>query len=708
MARYTAFIKKHGKITLLFFGLACILCAVSFGWARKEYGQEFFLPENAQSSAARQVLMEEYGTGLPDLRVMARNISVPGALALKREMEALEEVDRVAWLDDVWNLQEPLEMADSGIVEGWYRDRNACFFVTTAAGKGTEAVRRIRMLIGEEGCMDGAAAERAEAERSLTGSGKDLLLLLPVLFLLLTFATTSFAEAFSGMCTMGAACLLSQGLAVSFGVTSVPVRLAAALLVTGTCGCCVMVFLRVCDENRIRGMEAGDAVEAAFGRLSGVFFSCLFCLAAGIPALFSMEYGAGFQLGMALAAVCLACLACLLCLLPAFAFLTAGLTGRLEHRPLLPTGRLLWRAAIRGRILLLVLAVPVLCVFYLAEGHITCFYGDGEIFSASSRVGQDAIAIQEMFGAPEPVVLLIPRGNPETEAEVDAQLRELSCVTDVISRVGTVGDAIPEEYVDGRILDDFYSAHYCRYDIWLEAGETQQDWTDRVLAVRNVAEACAGDLFRYAGRPVERMELREAAGRDGNGRPLSGVGFSDGRNGTGVRKGEALGLLTILLRFAILVFCLRSPLRSAALLLLSGAMLLPALGLPFLRGERVFYAAYLSAGIVSDGIAVVWPLLLAACGRPDPGAGDSEKRPLETAGICTLPVLISAVMMTAPAFLATWRSAVNGLISETGVLAGAGAWSAAVLTLLLWPGLWSMTGGRKREGRRTGTKPETE
>ena len=68
--------------------------------------------------------------GIPNMRVMVRDVTVPQALEYKEKLAAIDGVSSVAWLDDSLDVTVPLQMQDTATVESYYKDGCALFTVT--------------------------------------------------------------------------------------------------------------------------------------------------------------------------------------------------------------------------------------------------------------------------------------------------------------------------------------------------------------------------------------------------------------------------------------------------------------------------------------------------------------------------------------------------------------------------------------------------
>ena len=167
---YTHIVNNQKKILVIFILMA--ICGAAFqSFVKVDYNIEDYLPDDVPSSVAVDVMNENFDGGIPNARVMVKNVSIAQALEYKDRLERCEGVDDVLWLDDAVNIYEPLEMADQDTVETYYKDSNALFTVTIEEEKNVATVNRIRDIIGDDNAMTGNAVSTAVAT---TGTVKEV------------------------------------------------------------------------------------------------------------------------------------------------------------------------------------------------------------------------------------------------------------------------------------------------------------------------------------------------------------------------------------------------------------------------------------------------------------------------------------------------------------------------------------------------------
>ena len=162
---YTAVVHRR-RAVLAAFVLAAVLSVFASRAVQVDYDINDYLPPESPSTTAIEVMNGAFTGGIPNMRVMVRDVTVPQALEYKEKLAAIDGVSSVAWLDDSLDVTVPLQMQDTATVESYYKDGCALFTVTVEDEKRLEAVAAVRELIGEGNALEGAAVSTAVATNS--------------------------------------------------------------------------------------------------------------------------------------------------------------------------------------------------------------------------------------------------------------------------------------------------------------------------------------------------------------------------------------------------------------------------------------------------------------------------------------------------------------------------------------------------------------
>lgn len=516
MERYTQFLLKHKKLIIGVFVLAAVLCAVLSGLVGVNYNFADYLPDDAASTRALEVMDEEYSQSVPNMRVLVYEVSIPQALAYKEKIADVDGVEEVNWLDDAVDIYEPLELAEQKTVEDWYKDGNALFSVTVDEKKQDSVIPAVREIIGEENCMSGTAVTSVLAPVNTSVEVQQIMFLaVPIIFLILILTTNSWFEPVLFMITIGVAILINRGTNLMFGTVSFVTNAAGSVLQLAVSMDYSIFLLHRFSENREEGLPVEKAMIEAVKQSVGSILSSGLTTVTGFLALVLMRFKIGPDMGWVMSKAIVLSLVSVLCFLPALAISTYRLIDKTQHRTFVPKFDKFAGMVMKLRIPALVLVILILPVSFLGQMKNDFFYGGSQVYSTqATQMGRDMEAIDKMFGSSNPVVLMVPKGDMEKEIAMNEELKKLDCVTSVVSYVNSVGNAIPSSFLPSETVSRLYSAHYSRFVITMEAEEKDPDWYEKVNDIRNIGEKYYGDKIQYAGDLVSTEDLKTTITQD--------------------------------------------------------------------------------------------------------------------------------------------------------------------------------------------------
>ena len=666
MERYTQFLLKHKKLIIGVFVLAAILCAVLSGLVGVNYNFADYLTDDAASTRALEVMDEEYSQSVPNMRVLVYEVSIPQALAYKEKIADVDGVEEVNWLDDAVDIYEPLELAEQKTVEDWYKDGNALFSVTVDEKKQDSVIPAVREIIGEENCMSGTAVTSVLAPVNTSVEVQQIMFLaVPIIFLILILTTNSWFEPVLFMITIGVAILINRGTNLMFGTVSFVTNAAGSVLQLAVSMDYSIFLLHRFSENREEGLPVEKAMIEAVKQSVGSSLSSGLTTVPGFLALVLMRFKIGPDMGWVMSKAIVLSLVSVLCFLPALAISTYRLIDKTQHRTFVPKFDKFAALVMKLRIPALVLVILILPVSFLGQMKNDFFYGGSQVYSTqATQMGRDMEAIDKMFGSSNPVVLMVPKGDMEKEIAMNEELKKLDCVTSVVSYVNSVGNAIPSSFLPSETVSRLYSAHYSRFVITMEAEEKDPDWYEKVNDIRNIGEKYYGDKIQYAGDLVSTEDLKTTITQDNT----------------------KVNFLAIAFVFCILLVNFKSLSLPVILTLVIESSIWINLGIPYFRGQTLFYIGYLIISTVQLGATIDYAILFSDRYMDFRKTFPKKEAAFMTLRTCTISILTSAAVLTLAGVI-LGKVSTNGVLSQLGILIGRGAALSFVLVIFVLPTL---------------------
>lgn len=415
---------RHPKTVVLVFILIAVFCALCQPLIAVNYDMNDYLPPDTASTLALNAMDAEYDGGVPNARVMVKNVTVPEALSYKRALEAIDGVTNVAWLDDAASVEQPLETLDQDTVSSYYQDGAALFSVTIADDQRIAAVDAIRALIGNDNAMSGSAVSTAVATTS-TVSQIQIISAAAVAFvlLILVLTTTSWLEPLIVLGSLGVAILINSGSNLIFGEISFVSNAAGSILQLAVSLDYSIFLLHRFEECRKETPDPRDAMVEALCKSTMSILSSGLTTVIGFLALCLMQFQIGPDMGLVLGKGVAVSLITVFIFSPSLILLLHHLLEKTRHRSFMPSfhglGKCVTRLMLPVLLILLIMVVPA----YLGSNQNSYYYGSSHIFGPETQLGADIKAIEAVFGKSDTYVLMVPRGNAAREKELSAALR---------------------------------------------------------------------------------------------------------------------------------------------------------------------------------------------------------------------------------------------------------------------------------------------
>ncbi|MDR1713772.1 MAG: MMPL family transporter [Coriobacteriales bacterium] len=654
-------IVRYRKAIMAIFGLALIICLPLILFVKINYNMVDYLPPDAPSTTAYNVMQSEFTQSVPNTDVMLRDVTIPQALAAKQQIAAINGVTEVLWLDDVVDVKKPLETADSETVEGFYKNGNALFNVTIAEGYELEAVTALQELAGEDGAVAGNSPALASMQ---VGVVREVLnafaILIPIILLLLILSTASWLEPVLYLAAIAVSIVINMGTNVVFENISFMTNSVSPILQLACSLDYAIFLLHAFARNREKTADINLAMVQSISESMPTIAASAATTLFGFLALTFMNFRIGADLGINLAKGIILSFITVIVLLPALTLGCCKLMDRLRHRPLVPSfdniGRILLKLAVPVSVLVLLVVAPA----FLGQQHTTFLYGN-EAANQSTRTGADAAEIEAEFGESTIMVILVPRGDVAREALLSQMVEDSPHVTAVMSYALTVGATIPADYLDSSVTSSFYSANYARIIVYLDTNTEGDVAFEAVRLIREEAAEVYGDAALTLGQSTNLYDMRELVSADN----------------------LRVSLIAVIAIFFVLLVTFRSLVLPFLLLFTIEAAIWINLSIPYFTGTSINFIGYLVLSTVQLGATVDYAILLTSTYMAQRRSLPRRQAIHAALGTAFKSIAISGIMLTAAGFaLAATTS--NGAIADIGLLLGrAGLLSLTLVSCLL-------------------------
>lgn len=662
---------KHPKTISIIYAVLIVISIISYPKIEVNYNINDYLPKNSDSTVSLDKMKEEYDELIPNLRVMLEDVTINETLDMIKKIEDVPGVQNVVWLDDFESVMKPMAFMDADNLENYYKNNNALMNITVQEDSIISATEEIRKIIGDDNKMTGSAVNTAIATTNSVSEIR-VVTIVGVLFtiLILILTTESWIEPVIILIGLLVSIVINAGTNLIFGEISFVTNAAGnILLLAVSLDYTVFVLHRYKEEKKnyddhVMAME--KALEVSF---SSILSSALTTI-IGFLALIFMQFRIGPDLGLALAKGVFISLVTEFTLMPIVILKMDNLIEKTEHKKFVPSFKKFGEFVLKHKNANLVIFFIIMIPCFLASKNNAYYFGNSHIYGVDTKLGRDTVAIENEFGKSDTYVLLLPKGDLEKERKLSSDLKNIDEVSNIISYVDTVGETIPENFIDSDSLKKLNSKNYTRMIVSVNADYEGEDTIKLIEKVKETANKYYSDDYYLAGEGISTYDLKNTVMDDMN----------------------VVNIIAIVAVFLVLLLSKKSLLIPVILVSAIETAIFINMSVPYFRSTTIFYIAYLIISSIQLGATVDYAILLTEryCEmRETLDRRDSIKTTLEKVSVS---ILTSALTMIIVGFL-LGKFSTHGLISQLGYLLSVGTTASVIIVLFVLPGLLYMFDG---------------
>lgn len=664
MHRVADFIVEHSKLLLVISGVLTVLGGLLTLIVPINYNMAAYVPKDAPSSVAIDVMAEEFDDSIPNARVYVPGLRLAEALATKQRIEAAPGVESVIWLDDFIDLKVPLELADPDVVDGFFTaDGGALYQVAVDLSDTRTTLAELQEIATPDGAVEGQLVDLALAQVSTTTEVNTIMLfMLPLGLLLLTLSTLSWIEPLILLVTIGVAIALNMGSNIVVGEISFITAAVAGVLQFAVSMDYGIFLLHARKRHLDAGADRRESLKLAIVDSSTAILASSATTIFGFLALVFMSFQLGPDLGLVLAKGVGFSLLCVIFFMPALMIVLDRAVVATSHRSLMPSFAWLGRGIARAGLWLLLIGL-LLPGAYLAQGMNDFRYGMGT-YPEGSRENADRAFIQQEFGRALPMALMVPRGQWGVEHQLEQRLSELDEVVGITSFQTQVGWLLPAEVLPADQLTSLLSENYSRIVLAVDTDKEGEAAFALVEEVRAIAQEYYPNSYHLTGESVVLLDMKTSITADSlvvNGLAIAAVGL----------------VLLISFKSLLIPFLL--------VLTIEGAIWLN-LAVPYLSGRYMVYIGFLIISTVQLGATVDYAILFTQHYVDNRGRIGKHEAVAATVSQTFGTLLTPALILACAGLVLNLVSSLE-VVSQLGAVLGRGALISFIMVNLFLPGL---------------------
>lgn len=655
---------KAKAIILICFLVLSVLSLISMNFVGVNFSMTDYLPASTPSTIGTNLMEEEFTDEISNIRVMIRDVTIPEALEYKAQLEKIDGVHMVQWLDDDYDLSIPLEMYDTSEIEKSYKDNIALMTAVVSEDTQEDAISAIKELLSGKGLVSGNPVDTV-AHRQSTGSEMKVMMriILPLIFIILLVTTSSWIEPVLFMVNIGIAILINMGTNIFFGEISFITKTTSMIL---QLACSMDYAIILLDEYKVNRQKYDDSLEAMVisvkkGALS--IISSGLTTVVGFAVLAIMQFKIGADMGFVLSKGIICSLLTTLLLMPCLILYCYKWIVKTTHKPFLPSfsnvAKVVAKTKYGVAAIVAILIVP--CI--LAQDKLSFTYGMSSMAAPDSQVAMEKKEINEIFGETITFAIIVPSGEPVKEEVLTQTLKDMPEITNVISYSELVGNIIPSDYIDSEILSKIQNGTYNRMIIQAALDEESDETFAFIEYLRDAIHAFYDDYY-LVGESVSVYDLKD----------------------TVVEDKSKVNLLSILAIGIILLFNFKSLSLPLFLLLTIESGIFINTAYPYFSDTPLNYVGYLIISSVQLGATVDYAILFTNHYMQNRKKANKYHAIFQTIEETFGSILTSGIILTSAGLIFGFVSS-NGIISQLGILIARGTTLSVLTVTFILPAL---------------------
>jgi predicted RND superfamily exporter protein len=624
------------------------------------YDMTEYLPRDSQTLKGLDVLDETFGNHA-QVELMIVNQTIEETMVIKQNLSSLPEIMRIVWMDDYVDISQPSTIDDETI-NAFYKNQNPLLmlvFYEDAYDTSIESsIESIESLLADEAIYFRGQAIDHMASRDISENEtlKIILIIIPICFIILIFASRSWIEPVIILLVLGIGVLLNMGTnAFLPNVSFITLTIAAALQLAISLDYSLF-YIHQFYELKDEGESVINAVQKAFKKAFPVITASALTTMIGFASLFFMRYRIGLDIGLVLTKGILLSYLSVIFVLPVLLVIANPLIEKLRHRHFMFHLQGLKQIFYRFRYGLLV-------VFILILGFGIIFQGQASYLFGNSAYAGDHSEITEHYDSYQTITLLLKDSSKSKELTLIGELNELNHIDKIDALYTVVPPTLPDAFIPEEVLANYHQGDYSRLTIYTSLVSENQFTFDLNDQINQVVEN-EYETYYSLGTIPSTSEIRDTVLED-----------------TPIVLLVSVGLI-----FIVLLIVFKNVLLSLLLIAVIQAAIWFNVGLLAVNDRQVIYIGYLVVLALQLGATIDYAVLFASRYK----SKRQKDSPLEALAYAlkkaSIPIMISGFVLASAGFAEMLFSEIQ-VVSDIGLLIGRGALLSLGLVLLILPAL---------------------
>ena len=666
---FAGFIVDHNKGIRRVFLILLFISLIFTPFVNINYDLTKYLPANAPSKAAINKMEETFGYP-GTARLMLKDVTIYEANAMKQQLEKIEGVDRILWLDTTENVYESNSFMKDDDVSDYYKDNKAVMDVTFVKGDSSKlthkAIDKIEEIIGDKGYLVGSAPQNKFTEEEVS-SQMNLILAIGVIFvfLVLLVTTSSWFEPVLFLSVIGTAIFINRGTNIFLNSISFITNNVSAVLQLAVSMDYSIFLLNAYKVEQKKETDKTVALKNALRTSIKTISASSLTTFVGFIVFVIMKFSMGFDLGIVLAKGIVCSIFSIVFFMPSLILSWMPIIEKTRHREFLPefdkTSKFVNKVSKGFFIFAMIILIPS----YVAQGMTNFMYGNDAVGAGEGTLlYEHSEEINKVFGRSNLNVILVPATNNVTERALAERLKSLDYVKSVTSLADTLPEGIPERIISSDTASLLHKAGYARILVFTKTkGESKLAYKAANEIKQTVNEYYPNENY-ITGNTYATMDMENILKDDYN-------------------KVNNLSLIGV---FLVVAFSFKSVLLAVLAMIPIEMAIFVNMSFSYIYGTKLAFIGYIVVSSIQLGATVDYAILSISNYRELRKRLNKKESAIKMTKFSMHSILTSGTILVICGYVVSFISKLPA-IGQLGHLIGRGAIVSMAFVIFLLPAL---------------------
>ena len=611
MENFGPFIAKHRKMVLLIATLLLLPALYGMITTKINYDILTYLPEDLESVKGQEIMDEEFNSSALGMLVI-ENMVAKDVVKTKENIEMVDGVDKVTWIDDVMDISIPQNILPKGIQDMLYKENSTLLIIKFEEGSSAPlthaAIEDIRGLLDERGFLAGMSAilkDTKELADEQTPVYVGLAVLLATIVLIITLEST--VVPFIILLSIGYAILYNFGTNVLFGEISYITKSLAAVLQLGVTLDYSIFLLHRYEEECEEFEDKEEAMGVAIGMTASSIIGSSLTTVAGFLAIAAMELTIGKDIGFVMAKGVILGVVSVLTILPSLILVFDKVINRFTHKTILPEFNHLARLVTEHYKTFIIIGVILFIPAYYGQANNDVYYNLDESLPDDMESVVAFRKLKDDYNMMTTHMAVIPKAVPDYKVkQMIEEIEKVDGIATVLGHQKFIGPRVPENFVPDNIKDTFESDNYKRLLINSEYKSATDEENEQIREIDGIIKKYDSKAM-LTGEGVLTKDLIDIADRD-------------------FKRVNAFSFIAV---FAIIMIVFTSISVPFFLILAIMLAIFINMSVPFYTRQSIPFIASIVIGSIQLGATVDYAILLTTRFREEIGNGLEKTKAME-------------------------------------------------------------------------------